>query len=254
MYLTIPSIGLWTSHPFSIAWSSSSTAPTTLTRFNSEKILPSSSTDTLSLPTQTHHTISAVIRSRTGFTSRLYKASLSSQNTPSAPLLTLVSLPATAVPTLSSYGTLLLFAAGIGITHQVPRLRSLITSYSNGTIALRKLTLVWIIQSPEHLEWVRPWMTEILSLPGRRDVLKVLLFVTRPRSNREIQSPSQTVQMYPGRPNVETIVDGEVRNQIGALGVSVCGTGSLSDDVRSAVRARSGSRGKNIDFMEANYS
>ena len=49
---------------------------------------------------------------------------------------------------LDSYGTVMLFAAGIGITHQVPYVRSLVTGYANNTVACRKLTLVWIIQSP----------------------------------------------------------------------------------------------------------
>ncbi len=98
-------------------------------------------------------------------------------------------------------------------------------------------------------------MSEILALPGRREVLKVLLFVTRPRSNREIKSPSQSVQMYPGKPNIGTIVDGEVRGAVGVLGVSVCGTGSLSDDVRRAVRdGMGGEEGSNVEFMDANYS
>ncbi|KFY98160.1 hypothetical protein V498_01626 [Pseudogymnoascus sp. VKM F-4517 (FW-2822)] len=74
-----------------------------------------------------------------------------------------------------------------------------------------KVLLVWIIQSPEHLEWMRPWMT----------------------STKEIQSPSATVQMFPGRPNMDTLIDMEIESQIGAMGVSVCGSGSLSDDVRN---------------------
>lgn len=42
-------------------------------------------------------------------------------------------------------------------------------------------------------------MTEILAMEKRRDILKILLFVTRPKSTKEIHSPSATVQMFPGR-------------------------------------------------------
>lgn len=42
-------------------------------------------------------------------------------------------------------------------------------------------------------------MTKILAMEKRREVLKVLLFVTRPGSTKEIHSPSSTVQMFPGR-------------------------------------------------------
>lgn len=79
-----------------------------------------------------------------------------------------------------------------------------------------------------------------------------MLFVSRPRSTKEIHSPSATVQMFPGRPNVETLVDLEMENQIGAMGVSVCGSGELSDDVRRAVRMRQYSG--NIDFVEEAFS
>lgn len=95
-------------------------------------------------------------------------------------------------------------------------------------------------------------MTSILAMDRRREILRILLFVTRPRNTREIHSPSATVQMHPGRPNVETLVDIESENQVGAMAVSVCGTGSFSDDVRKAVRRRQTVR--NIDFMEEAFT
>jgi len=146
----------------------------------------------------------------------------------------------------------MLFAAGVGITHQIPYVRSIVASHANNTSATRRLVLVWIIQSPEHLEWIRSWMASILNMDKRRDVLKILLFVTRPRSNREIHSPSATVHMYPGKPDVGALVEAEQRNQIGAMAVSVCGTGSLSDDVRKAVRDRC--EDTEMDFMENAFS
>jgi len=153
---------------------------------------------------------------------------------------------------LSSYGTVMLWAAGIGITHQVPHVRDIVSKYANGSTATRRLTLVWIIQSPEHLEWIRTWMTQILSLPRRREILKILLFITRPRSTKEIHSPSSSVQMFPGKPNVQALVDQEMQEGIGAACVSVCGTGSLADDVRRSVRNRQ--RQWNVDFREESFS
>lgn len=146
----------------------------------------------------------------------------------------------------------MLWAAGIGITHQVPHVRELVAAYANGTCATRRLTLVWIIQSPEHLEWIRTWMTHILSMPRRREILKILLFVTRPRSTKEIHSPSSSVQMFPGRPNVQALVDQEMQEGIGAACVSTCGTGSLADELRRAVRNRETEW--NVDFREESFS
>lgn len=52
------------------------------------------------------------------------------------------------VDSLGSYGTVVLVAGGIGITHPVPFLRDLVEGYANGTIATRRVVLVWIVQSP----------------------------------------------------------------------------------------------------------
>ena len=75
--------------------------------------------------------------------------------------------------------------------------------------------------------------------------------MTRPRSSREIHSPSATVQMFPGKPNVERLVEMECREQIGAMGVGVCGPGGLGDDVRAAVRKRQGVR--MVDLLEEGF-
>jgi len=181
--------------------------------------------------------VSFVIRARTGFTNHLYRKAVSA---PEGKLATrcFVEGPYGGIHNLRSYGTVMLFAGGVGITHQVPYVRDLVIGYANEVVATRKVVLVWVIQSPEHLEWIRPWMTEILAMERRREVLRIMLFVSRPRSTKEIHSPSATVQMFPGRPNVETLLGIEMEQQIGAMAVSVCGPGALSDEVRRAVRVR----------------
>lgn len=244
MYVTIPKVGLWTSHPFSVAWSDEEQSYSD----EGEKGLVISRQDVLST---SKSTMSAIIRRRTGFTNKLFEAAEKGVDGKIS-LKALVEGPYGIDRSLHSYGTVIMFAGGVGITHQVPHVRDLVAGYSNGTVAARKVVLVWIIQAPEHLEWIRPWMTSILSMEKRRDILKILLFVTRPRSTKEIQSPSATVQMFPGRPNVDTLLGIECEGQVGAMGVSVCGTGSLQDDVRKAVRKRQ--QWSNIDFVEESFS
>ncbi|WPG98399.1 Hypothetical protein R9X50_00118900 [Acrodontium crateriforme] len=240
VYLYMPSIGLWTSHPFSLAWSSEEVD------VNSDK-MPTNRQDVLA---SKKATVSLIIRRRTGFTDRLFRKAEKS------PLNKFTTTAFVEGPygnqSFESYGTVMLFAAGVGITHQVPHVRHLVAGFANGTCATRKVILVWVIQSPEHLEWIRPWMTEILGMEKRRDVLKILLFITRPRSTKEIHSPSASVQMYPGRPDVGALIEKEQHNQIGAMVVSCCGTGSLSDDIRKSVRDRC--ERTEIDFCEEAFS
>ena len=240
-YLYMPAIGLWTSHPFSVAWSEEAE------NLESEK-LAMNRQDILAMQKTR---MSFIIRSRTGFTNKLFKKA---EVAPDGRFYTkcFAEGPYGGMHMMHSYGTVMLFAGGVGITHQVPHVRDLVSGFANGTVAARKIVLVWIIQSPEHLEWIRPWMTSILAMEKRREVLRIMLFVSRPRSTKEIHSPSATVQMFPGRPNIETLMDIEMENQIGAMGVSVCGSGALSDDVRRAVRTRQHSG--NIDFVEEAFS
>ncbi|KAM0129169.1 hypothetical protein ACHAP3_007900 [Botrytis cinerea] len=240
-YLYMPSVGLFQSHPFSVAWSEEA-------EDLSEEKLAMNRQDILAMQKTS---MSFVIRARTGFTEKLFKKAEAS---PDGKLYTKcwAEGPYGGMHMMHSYGTVMLFAGGVGITHQVPHVRDLVAGYANGTVAARKIVLVWTIQSPEHLEWIRPWMTSILAMDKRREVLRIMLFVSRPRSTKEIHSPSATVQMFPGRPNIETLMEIEMENQVGAMGVSVCGSGALSDDVRSAVRKHQ--YNGNIDFVEEAFS
>ncbi|KAF7934255.1 uncharacterized protein EAE97_008615 [Botrytis byssoidea] len=240
-YLYMPSIGLFQSHPFSVAWSEEADDL-------SDEKLAMNRQDILAMQKTS---MSFVIRARTGFTEKLFKKAEAS---PDGKLYTKcwAEGPYGGMHMMHSYGTVMLFAGGVGITHQVPHVRDLVAGYANGTVAARKIVLVWTIQSPEHLEWIRPWMTSILAMDKRREVLRIMLFVSRPRSTKEIHSPSATVQMFPGRPNIETLLEIEMENQVGAMGVSVCGSGALSDDVRSAVRKHQ--YNGNIDFVEEAFS
>ena len=64
VYLYVPSIGWWTSHPFSVAWSESTEKVT------AEKGLVTSRQDVLDME---RTSLSLIIRRRTGFTDRLYR-------------------------------------------------------------------------------------------------------------------------------------------------------------------------------------
>ncbi|XDG01143.1 hypothetical protein ABKA04_000758 [Annulohypoxylon sp. FPYF3050] len=240
-YLYMPAISFWQSHPFSLAWSEEAED------LSGDK-LAMNRQDVLAMRKTS---MSFIIRGRTGMTHTLYQRAAAK---PDGRLLTtcLVEGPYGGEHTMHSYGTVMLFAGGVGVTHAVPHVRDLVTGFANGTVATRKVVLVWIIQSPEHLEWIRPWMTEILAMDRRRDVLRIMLFVSRPRSTKEIHSPSSTVQMFPGRPNIETLIGMEAEQQVGTMGVTVCGPGALSDEVRQAVRRRQ--YDTSIDFIEEAFS
>ncbi|KAK8211120.1 hypothetical protein BKA81DRAFT_386092 [Phyllosticta paracitricarpa] len=252
VHLYVPSIGGWSSHPFSVAWATPSAAQV---NFEDEKLgLPmterSNDTD-LTRPHLPMRSIGLVCRAREGFTRSMYDRACKQPNG----ILTTMGMiegPYGGHESLDSYGTVILFAAGVGITHQTSYVRHLVAGNHAGSLAARKVVLVWTIPSTECLEWVRPWMDEILRMPGRRECLRILLFITRPRNHAEINSSSGSVQMFPGRCDVQTIVDREIEERTGAVAVTVCGAGAFSDGVREAVRRRvdEGS----IDYIEEAFT
>lgn len=247
-YLRFATLNSWESHPFSIAWvdhiSNSAISP------NSEKDLESQDLRMFNKSDMTTD-VSFIIHAQTGLTRRLFnKSSLSGLKVLS--LRAALEGPYAGHHSLDSYGHAVLFAGSSGITHQIPYIRHLIEGFSVGTVATRKIVLIWVIRDSEHLEWVRPWMDLILHMPRRRDILSIKIFVTRPKNSREIASPSSTVLMLPGRPNVKLLLQNEVRGQVGAMAVTVCGPGGLADSVREAVREVQ--EDGVVDFIEESFT
>ncbi|KAK5088839.1 hypothetical protein LTR05_003061 [Lithohypha guttulata] len=265
LYFGVPSVGWSTMHPFSVAWSetythgglsrNASTKTTFTNRADPEKHtlnLPSSRARDMDIEGPKHHSFSLIVKKYDGFTRKLYeKAARQPLGTPLT-ISAVVEGPYGHAKSLNSYGTVLLFASGVGITHQMSYVRDLVQGYADGTVATKRMTLVWVVPDTECLEWVRPWMHEILGMDKRREVLRVLLYITRATLRQEIKSPSETVRMSRGRPDVLKIMTDAAREQIGCIGVSVCAGGGLADEVRRASRFVVGS-GVNLDLIEEGF-
>ncbi|KAK5418691.1 hypothetical protein LTR06_002441 [Exophiala xenobiotica] len=252
LYLTIPSIGLWTAHPFSVAWSG---VEQPLSRNDSiktvkEKAPVVSSRVVEMIETQGEQTMSLIVKKHRGLTRKLWERAEKA----SSPLTlnAYIEGPYGTERSLSSYGTVMLFASGVGITHQLPYVKALVEGFSQGTVAVKRMTLVWVIPTTECLDWVRPWMHEILGMEGRREVLRVLLYVTRAGLSQSIRSPSEMVRMSRGRPDVQSLMWNEMEQKIGCLGVSVCAGGGLADEVRRVSRLML-DRGANLDLIEEGF-
>lgn len=246
-YIRFMGINPWENHPFSIAWVEHH--PETDDAELGEKIKDDSKQSQLKRGTTS---ISFIIGAYTGFTLQLYNKALAGGPQPTR-IRAAMEGPYAGHHSLDSYGHAVLFAGASGITHQISYIKPLIEGFNEGTIATRRVTLVWIIRDTEALEWVRPWMDEILQMPRRREILNMRLFVTRPKKPREIASTSNTVQMFPGRPNISTLLKKEIEDQVGAMCVSVCGPGALADDVRQAVREVQ-DESSVIDFVEESFT
>ncbi|KAI9690277.1 MAG: hypothetical protein M1822_009238 [Bathelium mastoideum] len=280
-HVYIPSLGWFGSHPFSVAWTASPT-PTmedgAIAAFELERARRRSSISEIDLEkaiaarnfanrttittrpivpddiitTGSTTAVSFVMRARTGFTRRLYERAAAAPNRTLDNLAGAIEGPYGGHDPLGSYGTVVLFAAGVGITHQMLYVRQLLAGYAAGTVSTRKIVLVWTVPDSASFEWVRPWMEELLPMPGRREALKLLLFVTKPRNMRDVVSASGFVQMHGGRCNVQEVLDKEIWERVGAMCVTVCGPGAFADGVRHAVRERI--HVGNLDFVEEAFT
>ncbi|KAJ5385508.1 FAD-binding 8 [Penicillium concentricum] len=260
VFAYIPSISWWMSHPFSIAWAEPSTnntaallpspAPTptkgTYTDLEKQSNLPTK-------PTKPTTQVSLIIGAQKGMTRRLYNLANASPSK-SLTLSGFIEGPYGSNPTNpSSYGTTILFSAGAGITHHLLHTHALVTQAAQNSAATRKVYLIWSVRSTDHLAWVSSYMDQILRLPGRRDILVVKLFVSKPRRAADIVSPSATVLMHSGRCRPDVVLDEILPSRTGATLVSVCGPGAFADEVRSAARERIG-KGAVVDFVEEAFT
>lgn len=270
VYAYIPSVAWWMSHPFSVAWvepeqcvtpsvNPGNRAKEKLARIQTSSYHEKGQQDYLDLETayvsaNQPTTVTLIMAARTGMTRQLYNKALQS---PFHTLYTsgFIEGPYSSGPSsFGSYGTAILFSGGAGITHHLLHVRDLLLRSADGCVATQRIYLIWSVRSGECLSWIRQYMDQILALPNRRQTLVIKLFISKPKSSREIMtSPSETVQMFPGRCRPEVVLDEALPRRIGATVVSVCGPGAFADEVRAAARSKVG-KGMAIDFVEEAFT
>lgn len=197
-------------------------------------------------------TISCIVRARTGMTRSLYDRACKAK-TDNIELWGAIEGPYDGYHCLDSYGTVMLFAAGAGITHQLSFVRHLLAGYNHNTSATRKILLVWCIPSIESIEWIYLWFEELAAMPDCADIVQIQLYVSRstPQAAESLPLPVEA-QIYSQRCDPQKLVDEQILVQVGAMAVTVCGLGGFNDSVRAAVRRRVGLR--SIDFFEEAFS
>ncbi|CAI6336734.1 unnamed protein product [Periconia digitata] len=231
VHIYMPALALWSSHPFSVAWAETETTSSkALTEACLESGAPSPHA------TKTTRQISLVCRARTGFTRKMYEKACQSSTGSAFETFGFIEGPYGGHHSLDSFGTAVLFAGGVGITHQVMYVKHLVEGAHRGTTATRRILLCWTIPDAQSLEWVRPWMDQILRLPGRKQVLRIKLFISRPKGPIQNRA-GDSVVMYAGRCNAATEIENEFRHRVGAMAVTVCGSGGMADSVRAATRS-----------------
>jgi hypothetical protein len=251
-HIWIPAIAPVQMHPFSVAWASQHA----LERPGSGKELPYTTQDQSDMdilqPPKMETTVSFVCCVQAGFTRKMHEKASRANNKTLVTWGYVEGFYTGCHNSLASYSDLVLFAGGVGITHQVMFVRQLLDRYVLGTVALQRITLAWTIRQIGQVEWIRPWLDEILAVPGCKGVLQVQIFVTQAKADVELTSDSDCVSMRRGRVNAQQVVDDALLVRTGAMAVTVCGPGPFADDVRFATRKRVQSGV--VDFIEEAFT
>lgn len=247
VYAYLPRISWWQSHPFSIAWTNSDSEPPTGVdgaRFSvypgkvpkSPGFLENQSLVPVWKRKKQPTSLSLIVAARSGMTRKMYEKARASHSG-CIKMAGLIEGPYAGHARLASYGTVVMFAGGAGITHHLIQIRHLIASAYADTVATRKIVLVWTVKDVDAFSWIREWMNEIMEMKGRRDMLKVMLYVTRGKDT-DFVSTNGTLQSFAGRCSPGAVLDELLPERCGATMVSVCGPGAFADEVRAAVRER----------------
>lgn len=159
-FLRFPSLSIFDNHPFTIA--NSCTASRTNMKAENHKREPQSMT--------------FFVRSHAGFTQRLSKyiknnADISASawiDGPYGGVLRKVE---------KAFDSIILVAGGAGITACLAWLQHISSSMTLEAVRTRRVSLIWAVREPEHLDWVRPELSEIVKA-GSSGNIEISLYVT----------------------------------------------------------------------------
>ncbi|KAG8996567.1 hypothetical protein FRB93_000709 [Tulasnella sp. JGI-2019a] len=179
---------------------------------------------------------------------------------------------------LDYYQTLLLVAGGSGVSFTLPimldlvrRARSMYLGHTSVAVATERVSFVWVIKEPEHVEWIGDFLREAIALapPG---FLHVKIYVTSKTFIADTKAvasvlsteqspcpstslaPSTTVEYHHpnpnptvpidslsnlilGRPDVRDLLDKEIAatDYSDYFAVGTCGPASMTQDLANAV-------------------
>ncbi|KJZ75276.1 hypothetical protein HIM_05202 [Hirsutella minnesotensis 3608] len=252
-YLRLPQLNIWESHPFSIAYAEERMGVT-------EPTLSQLETGALGRPGTNRQggcgvtEVSFLIHAKAGFTRKLLNFAQQKESTGGGPsrIKAFLEGPYGGHQSLDSYGHVVLLAGSSGITHQLSYVRHLLKGYEDGTVATRRVVLLWVIRRADHFQWAATWLGPLLRMSKDVHVFDLRVFITQDGGNVTENLAEPEVGVFWGRPDVSAILSKEMNQQIGSMCVTVCGPGGLADDARQAVR--NVQEIGHVDFVEESFS
>ncbi|KAF4451421.1 FAD-binding domain-containing protein [Fusarium austroafricanum] len=181
-----------------------------------------------------------ILQKQKGFTDRVFSHRGSDFKNGSA-LATVLEGPYGKELNLDSYGTVLLFATGIGIAGQLPYVTELLEGYNNYEVRTRRIALFWQVDSEIQTALVADRMQQLLKQDTDR-ILDIHIhvmgnFLSRVTDQGDYVQLGERIDMTYGPLQVRDVIEKEMRQRKGRTVISVCTDDRMSDAIRSLVQS-----------------
>jgi hypothetical protein len=178
MFLWIPSVARWDSHPFAPAWDNTPL---------DEDVKPARPVDKKKRKgdeevvaeevVEGKKTVTILVRRRGGFTDKLADKVQTAGGI--LDINAWVEGPYTnSNVSFVSYGHVVLLAGGAGITAQLARAAEILSLRAQSLAVARKINIFWYIKKREHIDWIEPFITKMKDLSILQDLIRIRIFIT----------------------------------------------------------------------------
>ncbi|KAF7419213.1 hypothetical protein PC9H_001799 [Pleurotus ostreatus] len=163
-------------------------------------------------------------------------------------------------PDMRRFDTCVLIAGGSGVSHTLPVLLDIIEKARDEQTHCTRVLFIWAIRELAHINWISEALRRgLLIAPPDLDI-DIQVFITRqssdgmevenastnlhpstPQSDKTVADGNPSVlnmsgiRVASGRPDLKALLQHEVAATQGRMSVSVCGSQSISQTVRSAL-------------------
>ncbi|KAF2633016.1 hypothetical protein BU25DRAFT_87617 [Macroventuria anomochaeta] len=228
VYLTLPGLrslglGLFESHPFMIAWA-----------VEDEQARL--------------RTIVLLVQVRSGFTQKLQFANPLSRVIIDGPY------GGNEAHAMAKYDKVLLMSSGIGIASHLDTARHLLLAHDRQTARVRRLTILWLLETRDDLQWAKEFLCELHDMDRREILLIYLYYPNEAEGSSEgpiprLEVPRRRMTSTSGEVDLLWLLKEEWRAEAGNMLVSACGTPRFELRARQAVRRSL----YDIDFRASNF-
>lgn len=242
VYIYVPSIYFWQSHPFTIAeWSEvfklegsvSEAVPVpaaTATKDNRDLPEGSSGSQSESKAEISGTSFDLLIRPQRGLTGKLHSKVVGNHGP--LKMNVLIEGPYGHTAPMSQYDTAIYIAGGVGISATLPYLQQAVSVKHGRT---RHIVFIWIVRTSQALTWIQDELCKLLQEAASPLAVDMELYVTKEAESDTIPMPLITSVYLGGRPDLAKRIHNCVTVAPSSVAVLACGPPSMNDDVRLAV-------------------